>query len=677
VLFLSSATDLASGVTDTNGTGDVFLHQRSTGAVSLVSRAAGSATTAANSLSQPTAISADGGWVLFQSLATNLVPGVTDNNATDDAFLYQRSTGAVSLVSRSAASATTTANSSSFPSTLSADGEWVLFRSAAVDLVSGGTDSNGFAEDVFLYQRSTAAVSLVSRSAAVLTTTSNNASTPTAISADGEWVLFQSLATNLVSGVTDNNATDDVFLYQRSAGAVSLVSRAVASLVTTADDPSLPSAISADGEWVLFRSTATDLMSGVVDINGTVDAFLYRRSTRAVSLVSRASESVTMTANDASFPITISADGEWVLLQSRATNLVSGVVDSNGAGEDVFLCQRSTGAVSLVSRAAASATTTGNTASFPAAISADGEWVLFQSRATNLLSGVTDGNATDDVFLYQRSTGAVTLVSRAGASATTTANNLSFPAAISADGVWVMFYSAATNLVSGVTDSNGNLDTFLYQRGTGDVSLVSRSSASATTTANFASIPRAISADGEWVLFQSNATNLMSGVTNGNGSAEDVFLYQRSTGAVSLVSRSATSATTTANFASVPRALSGDGEWALFQSLATDLVDGVTDSNGFGEDVFLYQRSTGAVSLVSRSAASATTTASGLSQPSSISADGKWVLFFGSATDVASGVVDNNGADDTFLARVVDPDQVFGDGFESVAPVTSQPAIGP
>jgi hypothetical protein len=647
VLLQSRATNLVSGVTDSNFGNDVFLYQRSTGVVTLVSRSAASATTTANGVSEPRAISADGEWVLFRSFANDLVVGLADSNDSGDVFLYQRSTGAVRLVSRSAASATTAANSESLPTAISADGEWVLFRSNATNLVAGVTDSNNFNADVFLYQRSTGTVSLVSRSAASATTTANGLSFATAMSADGEWVLFGSGATNPVAGVSDTNASDDLFLYQRSTGAVSLVSRSAASATMTANNGVFQSTITPDGEWVLFVSVATNLVSNLSDSNDASDVFLYQRSAAAVSLVSRSNASPPLTANRSSTPTAISTDGEWVLLQSKATDLVSGVTDIHGF-TDVFLYQPSTGAMSLVSRSAASATTTGSGESFATAISADGEWVLFQSYASNLVSGVTDGNVSEDVFLHQRSTGAVSLVSRSAASATTTANNQSAATAISADGEWVLFRSLGTNLVSGVTDDNGTLDVFLYQRSTGAVSLISRSAASATTTADNASRPIAISADGAYVLFQSAAGNLVSGVTDSNGTSPDVFLYERSTGAVSLVSRSGASAMTTANGASFPAAISADGEWVLFQSNATNLVSGVSDGSNT-VDVFLYQRSTGTVSLVSRSAASATTTANNSSVAYALSADGEWVLFSSDATNLVPGVTDSNNTDDAFL----------------------------
>lgn len=709
VLFDSDAPDLIEGVSGSNLAGDVFLHDRASKITTLVSRSAASATTRGNAGSSPVAISADGEWALFFSSASDLVAGVTDR-AGWDVFLYQRSSGTVSLVSRSATSPETTANGQSIPIGMSADGEWVLIESSATDLVHGVVDGNN-RNDVFLYQRSTGAMTLVSRSAMTVGATANGISFARAISPDGEWVLFKSNATDLIVGVTDGNGGDDVFLYQRSTGSVSLVSRASVSATTTANSYSTPTAISPDGEWVLFESHATDLVAGFADGNQAADVFLHRRTSGLTTLVSRAVGSST-TANAASVPVALSVDGDWVLLSSGATNLVAGFTDGNGPfGEDVYLFRRTSGNMRLVSRSSGSATTSANRTSMPVALSSNGDWVLFQTLATDFAAGISDSNFSWDVFLYHSNTGAVRLVSRSADSATTTSNGGASARAVSpdgqlvllgsiatnlvagindtnyaadvfvyqrdadamsvisrmmrtstlaagysglratsADGEWILFHSAANDLIAGQVDRNGLDDVFLYQRSTGAQSLVSRSANGELTAADGQSLSVAISGDGEWVLFTSRARDLIAGGTDTNGEL-DAFLYQRSTGTVSLVSRSSTSATVAANGSSVPKAISVDGEWVLFESTATNLVSGLFDANGSQSDVFLFHRSSGSVSLVSRSAASGSVTANAASLPAGMSTDGDWVVFNSHATDVAAGVTDTNNLPDAFLYR--------------------------
>jgi putative transposon-encoded protein len=146
---------------------------------------------------------------------------------TIDVFLFQRGmppAGAVTLVSHTPASATTTANGSGYGHVISADGTSVAFRSTATNLVAGQNDAND-AFDVFLFERATGTVSLVSHTPTSATTTGDGSSgsgafvdSPSAsISADGAFVAFQSTATNLVAGQSEINFDRDVFLFERSA----------------------------------------------------------------------------------------------------------------------------------------------------------------------------------------------------------------------------------------------------------------------------------------------------------------------------------------------------------------------------------------------------------------------------------------------------------------------------
>jgi Tol biopolymer transport system component len=728
VLYSSTGTNIVAGVTDGNNMEDVFLFRRSTGITQLVSRAHGPSPATPNGVSRPLSISADGEWVLFESFGSNVDAGIVDNNNATDLFLFQRSTGGIALISRSVTSAATTANGWSGRAVSSADGEWVLFASDASNLVAGLADGN-LSMDVFVFRRSTGVITLASRSAASATRTANASSAaPTAISADGRWALFSSSATDLVAGVDDRNGrVVDVFLSERD-GPVRLVSGAAdwspiaangasyaraisangASALfnsnamnlltdgavanrggdlfvhrpdtgqTTAVSRSAVTpgaagnggggaamidegAISADGEWVPFWSEATDLVLGVADGVSTADVFLFQVSTGAITLVSR-SAAGTATGNGESYASAISADGEWVLFESDATNLVAGLADTNET-TDVFLYQRRTGAVTLVSRAAGTPGTTANGYSSPAGISPDGEWILFTSLASNLVPGVTDDNATGDVFLFQRSTGTVSLVSRIGGPVTVAGNNRSVPIAMSACGGRILFESLATNLVAGVADGNATFDVFLYRRDTGAVELVSRSGILPGRTANRGSQARSINADGAWVLFSSLATDLVPGIADANG-LSDVFLYEVATGSVTLVSRAEASRRATANFLSTPTSISADGEWVLFLSAASDLIAGVTHLPWGYNNVFLYRRSTGSMTLVTRSQTSAMRAANAPSESVAMSAGGDWVLFHSGATDLVAGTLDGNRTVDVFLARIRSG-ELFGDGFES------------
>ncbi|HEX2642901.1 MAG TPA: hypothetical protein VHU81_07900, partial [Thermoanaerobaculia bacterium] len=200
-------------------------------------------------------VSADGRYVVFVSQAANVVPGqVEGNNDQDifsgaDIFLYDRVAGTNMLVSRSASSPTTTSNDYSGSPSLSADGSFVLFRSYATDLVAGQVDTGG-TNDLFLFDRAAGTVALVSHAAGSAVTTGNQATSDGVLSADGSYVLFTTYASNVAAGVTDTNSTGDVFLYETATGAVTLVSHSSASLTAAANAASsYLGGLSSDGSY--------------------------------------------------------------------------------------------------------------------------------------------------------------------------------------------------------------------------------------------------------------------------------------------------------------------------------------------------------------------------------------------------------------------------------------------
>src|SRR5262249_45265888 len=161
-------------------------------------------------------------------------------------------------------------------------------------------------------------------------------------------------------------------------------------------------------------------------------------------------------------------------------------------------------------------------------------------------------------------------------------NNGSFTPAISADGSYVAFVTAATDL--GTTDANGSLgDVYLFARATGALTLVSHSTAGPTTTGNDGSFRPSISADGAFAAFETNAS--ARGPTHANGTAQDVYLFRRATGALPLVSPSTAGLTSTGNNPSSDHAISADGSYVAFGTQATDL--GTADANGASTDVYL------------------------------------------------------------------------------------------
>jgi len=415
--------------------------------------------------------------------------------------------------------------------------------------------------------------------------------------------------------------------------------------------------VSADGRWVAFQSEASNLVDG--DTNGLLDIFVYDRQTGAMERVSIASDGTQ--GNGESFSPAISADGRWVVFWSFASNLVTGDTEECGEGgytyncADIFVHDRQTG---VTERIVAGGRRGLGGGSDKLGVSADGRWVVFYSWANNLIAGDTDGHS--DVFVHDRQTGTTELISVANDG--TQGNGDSVEPGISADGRWVVFVSWASNLVVG--DTNEKPDVFVYDRQTGTMERVSVASDGTQGNGESGVILHqegwsdgpSISADGRWVAFTSNASNLVPGDTNecddpiiGPHNCYDVFVHDRQAGTTVRVSVGSDGAQSEDE--SGAPSISADGRWVVFVSSAGNLVAGDTNeclySTGASNcpDIFVHDRQAGTTERVS--VASNGTQADGISGAPSISRDGRWVVFHSWAGNLVAG--DTNGYSDIFV----------------------------
>jgi CSLREA domain-containing protein len=375
--------------------------------------------------------------------------------------------------------------------TISANGRYIAFSSDATNLVAGDTNQSA---DIFVHDiqsGATTRISLDSNGAQA-----NSYSYKPSISADGRYIAFQSYATNLAAN--DTNGTYDIFVHDMQTGTTRCLS--VDASGAPANNQSASPAISADGRFVAFHSSASNLVSG--DLNGSQDTFVYDLQTNKITLVSVDSSGTQ--ANSGSSNSSISADGQRVAFASFATNLVTG--DANGK-MDIFVHDMQTGTTTRVS--VDSNGMQANDSSIELSISADGRYVAFESRATNLVPEDTNGEL--DVFVHDMQTAITTRVSidsnggQAVGESGTAGNSF-----LSADGRYVTFYSWSSNLVP--ADTNGFSDIFVHDLQTGLTTRVSVDSNGAE--GNSASLDSAISADGQSIAFYSYAANLVTGDTN-------------------------------------------------------------------------------------------------------------------------------------------------------------------
>jgi Tol biopolymer transport system component len=399
----------------------------------------------ANAGAYTPAISADGRWVVFASDASNLVPG--DYNHRRDIFLRDLSDGSITRVSVS--SKGQQANSDSFNPSISADGRYIVYDSFASNLVPDDDNGEG---DVFLYDRLARTTTLVTRGTAGKAGAGQSGFAT--ISADGNTVVFESTARDLLAGV--DSPSGQVYAWDRRTSVFELVTVGWAG--GAAGGGSGGVSVSADGRYVAFASGSAGLVPN--DYNQASDVFVRDRklhSTVRVSVNSNGGE-----GNGKSDAPSISADGQRVAFESTATNLLgtnptaqnaprvprsldpSGTLEGgdNNFASDIFVHDLGTGRTRRVS--VATAGTEANGDSYGAAISGDGRYVAFVSVATNLVAG--DTNRTREVFVHDIGNGATSRVCADGAAAR--CDRLSTTASVDKDGGRIVFASAGSDVVS-------------------------------------------------------------------------------------------------------------------------------------------------------------------------------------------------------------------------------------
>ncbi len=376
------------------------------------------------------------------------------------------------------------------------DGRFVAFQSSS-DALDGDTGGH-----VNVFVRDTVAGTTTLISAALGGSLADGDSFSPSISADGRYVAFASNATNLIVG--DDNASTDVFVHDRQSGSTTMASITPAGLPGNADSHS--PALSSDGAAIAFVSSASDLVAG--DVAGNDDIFIR---TFASSLTRRVSRGVNgVEANGHSSSPAINASGSRIAFGSAASNLVAG---GDNGHQDVYVASVTASSISVTRASATAGGVEGNLGSFAPSIDAAGRRVAFESQASNLVGG--DTNGVRDVFVVDLTTRAV-----ARASLTSSGMQLaaaSRDAAIDPVTARVAFSSTDSKVVPG--DLNGVSDVFLRDLGTGSVQRVSVTTTGLAT--NGASSACRFATDGSAIGFHSFADNIVSADDNG---AADAFL---------------------------------------------------------------------------------------------------------------------------------------------------------
>ncbi|MDD5274393.1 MAG: hypothetical protein PHU14_16965 [Methylovulum sp.] len=396
-------------------------------------------------------------------------------------------------------------NKYSSDSAISTDGRFVVFASAASNLVSGDTNQHN---DIFVKDRQSGQVTLASISS--LGQQGLSDSYNPWISQDGKLVVFTSNAWNLAAG---GNGLFNVYFHDMTHQTTTVLPVAPDSFghVVSVDQYS----VSADGRFVAYQSSSKLPHSGCHNQN---NIFIYDRQTAKTECVS-ANANGEGGNNYSAYPA-ISADGNFISFTSFADNLVPN--DTNNTG-DIFVRNRITGELSRASvnsNNEESIDTSGLAlGSLYPAISADGRWLAFSSTASNLVDG--DTNDKRDIFVRDRLSGTTRRVNVSTAGNEATDDSYGTPS-ISADGRFVAFRSLATNLVVG--DTNGYEDSFVHDVKTGITSRESVTSQGHERARGGGTYGHALSADGRWLAFVSRAKLLTAHDTN---KTIDVYVRDR------------------------------------------------------------------------------------------------------------------------------------------------------
>jgi Tol biopolymer transport system component len=637
ICFLSTAKNLVE--TKRNGkVVDLFARNLQTGETFLLSENA-TATSGGNHHTGMGRFSADGRFVVFTSLASDLAAG--DGNSARDVFLRDLETGLTSLVSVNH-EGNASGNGSSQNPLVSEDGRFVVFESAASDLVQG--DTNGLA-DLFIRD-------MRSRETRVVA-----AATPVPPPA-GEWFPFYGQIPPFSAVMTPDGRHlayvrgAELYLYDTFTEQTTWIPSS-GGFTGSRPYASAP-LLSSDGNVVIFKSNHSsfsgrlihiDLQAGktnalietsnlstndffrpALSYNGRSAAY-ERRGQGGNSQIcfwdatSQTTEIVTKNmegnpANGISRSPMVSEDGRFVTFLSNASDLVTNNVPGT---VQLYTRDIQEGVTLLVSVGRDGQACLGGDVGF-ASMSPDGRFIAFQARGDDLTAG--DHNSAYDVYVWDRESGLVELVSeRMRQSPSTTPNASSWMSAysISGNGRLIAFSSDASNLVP--NDTEGMTDVFVHDLLDKTNALVSVS-LDGSTHGSGPSRNAVISLDGRWVAFESRATNLVAVTDTNRGS--DIFLRDLHNGVTHMVSVNSDGTASGNSSSSSPR-ISADGRFVAFESMANDLVAGVTDSNR-QMDIFVRDVIAQTNYVVSIGSSAYTTDLSAASMPF-ISQDGRYIVF--------------------------------------------------
>ena len=626
---------------DTDEDRDVYVRNRTAGTLTLVSRADGASGVKSDTGSLGSSLSGDGDVVAFLSTSTNLDPADVDN--TYDVYVRDVAGNDTELVSRADGAAGAKANKVSQGASISADGMKVAFISSADNLDPDKTSVSSI-NHAYVRDLGSNTTRIQSRADGGSGTIADDGVQVVEIAADGIAIAFQSRSTNLDPG--DSDTISDAYVRNSGSGDTVLASLAPFGTPVNANGDSRDPSMSADGRYIAFSSSATNLDPAAS--NSYSDIFVLDTETNQLELASRADGAGAEGDNSSRNP-SLSPDGRFVAFESSAENIAP-----DGDGEqDIFVRDLENDTTELVSLNSAGQNIASTYVAEPS-ISSGGERVAFETEDS---FHPDDGNIHSDIYVRDISAGQTLIASRPDGISNLTGSDASYLPDISDDGSAVAFESDADNL-TGISPVQQIVVRDLDANTT---ELVSRAAGAAGAPGSNEARRPTISADGSRVAFHSDSTNLHPDDTTTNGT---IFVRDLDTDETLLVSKASDGSS--ANGTSSNAAISGDGTYVAFQSSSNDLDPAATATR---PDVFHHDLITGETVLVSRVSGPAGVEGNDTADQPAISEHGRFVAFNSAATNLDPADTDSTG--DVYLRDVL--------GADTKAPVTtitSGPAAG-
>jgi Tol biopolymer transport system component len=607
-LFESSASDLAPG--DTNNCNDVFWRDMTRGTTRLVS--AGFSGGVGSGPSRESCMTADGRYVAFVSDASNLVAG--DTNRIADVFVMDMESNRMTLVSVGAVStnATTPVGGSSDPD-ITWDGRYVAFRSSATNLVPGvRAGGDIYVRDLVAGVTYWASADARAEMAAVpwLGNTNYAVMSHPMISWDGQYVVYRVSSGGGSAGL--------ILRYSLETGLTEVVYTNAFVVAATGSDEMRCMDMTPDGEFIAFMANASTSGS---DLGKTSCIRVWDGLSGQVLLASPSVSGAVPSGSIVGWPA-IDSTGRFVAFMSPMTNqpynpvFVTNVLNP---GYHLYLRDLQAGHTKLVD-AAIYGTGCGVSSTALSRLSAGGQYIAFEAPDGNLVP--SDSNRASDVFLRDLITGTTTLVSARASSLPSVTPNGSpagWPMSASADGRYIAFTSEAETLSP--DDQNKCQDVFVRDLAAGATYLVSARTNS-MEPGEGSSVEPSLSASGRYVAFTSYATNMVTGDSN---KARDVFVRDLQAGTTTLVSvRLDGSGPGTGD--SYGAQLSGNGQRVLFRSTAKDLATATYGTAS--ENLFLRDLQAGTTRAL---------TDHGVSS-AAMTPDGRWVAFIGAVGSITTNL---------------------------------------